>query len=357
MDHDKPSIAVFYLAREAEGHAALQRFADSYRQHHAGVAHVLVPIYKGFSSAAALQRAREVFSGLASDEVLLNDDMLDIGAYIDAASRCNARYVCFMNTHATLRAPGWLSALYGALRGDGNVGLAGMHGSYESLYLSSALVSKAIWLASTKLQPFDADLLAHFRFAITPVVPDYGQRRRSVRQVLSGLRRDSESLWQKFWDERTTAGDTYGYLSAFPRTLRPHIRSNGFMVLRETLLRHYPRIAPTKEAAYAFESGPESLSDLVKRDQRTLVVVGTDGRTYGEAAWHSSKTFRALSTRHSFLDDNQTRAFAALSPLEQQTLMMMTWGVSSDGRANVCDLGFDFSVPASIVNQALSDRA
>ena len=41
-------LALFYLARRAEGLGSFQRFVDSYKANGAGVDHSLVVIYKGF---------------------------------------------------------------------------------------------------------------------------------------------------------------------------------------------------------------------------------------------------------------------------------------------------------------------
>src|SRR5690606_22995262 len=72
------TVAVAYLARSREGEASFRRFAQSYSQHAAGVAHDLVIIYKAFDTAGARDAARAVFSHVPHIAIDLEDGDFDI---------------------------------------------------------------------------------------------------------------------------------------------------------------------------------------------------------------------------------------------------------------------------------------
>lgn len=94
--------------------------------------HSLYILLKGFSSAAELEEARRLFGIVAHTPLLLDDDSLDIGAYIDWARRIPEDIICPLNTASELLAEKWLHKLFVNLMLP-NVGLVGATCSYESL--------------------------------------------------------------------------------------------------------------------------------------------------------------------------------------------------------------------------------
>src|SRR5262245_57404644 len=126
------SLGVVYLARQADGVASFQRFADSYRRHPAGIGHELIVIYKGFQQQSDLQKARAIFHDLPHRGVELEDVGFDMGSYVETSQRVSHEYLCFVNTHTELVATDWLKLLFKYVS-QGGVGIAGAMGSYESL--------------------------------------------------------------------------------------------------------------------------------------------------------------------------------------------------------------------------------
>jgi hypothetical protein len=333
---------VFYLARYAEGLTPLRRFVDSYKDHTAGIPHRFVVIFKGFESTSALEAARAEFSEIAYSELHISDEQFDIGAYLYGAAHVDAAYVCFLNTHTQILAPGWLLHLRAAMS-DPSVGIAGAFASFESLYDSLALISKAIWLAGIERVPFDKKLADCYRFVLKVHAPKYLNAERSWRRLLP--RRGSkavEAKWQSHWNTVCGSGGVYEFLPKFPRFPNAHLRSNGFIVDRELLLNCFAHIEPTKKAAYAFESGSNSLSAQIIRRGKRLALVGRNGELYGESRWSMSNTFRLGTQSNLLLADNQTRVFGNLSEDERNTYVMMSWGLKACDRARAYPLGFSF---------------
>jgi hypothetical protein len=341
--------AVFYLARHAEGLPPLRCFVESYKEHAAGIAHQFIVIFKGFERASDLDAARAEFSELPHTELHINDDQFDIGAYLYAAANVEADYVCFLNTHTQILASSWLLHLRSAI-GDPSVGLAGAFASFESLYNSLALTCKAVWLAGIERVPFDERLADCYRFILKIHAPKFLRNqwewrdliRKSRRQLRRSKQQDIEEKWRAYWDTVYRPGGHYGFLDKFPRFPNPHLRSNGFIIERGALLNWFPQIQATKHAAFAFESGNDSLSAQVIRSGKRLALVGRNGEIYDESTWTASNTFRLGTQSNLMFSDNQTRAFDRLSEDERNTHVMMSWGLGMCDRSRAYPLGFSF---------------
>lgn len=125
-------IGVFYLARGAddEALAKFQAFGDSYRRWAAGVDHQLFVIYKGFGRASLLKPARETFADLVHEEIYLEDEGMDLGAYFQAASRVENERLCFLNTASKICGPNWVLKL--SVNLAEGVGMVGCSANYEA---------------------------------------------------------------------------------------------------------------------------------------------------------------------------------------------------------------------------------
>lgn len=136
------SIAVVYLARitsDADEQAA-RKFVSSYELNSSGLNHNLVVIFKGIEKKS-LNRAREIFSNLEYQPIYLNDNSLDIGAYIEVSSLISEDIVVYLNTNSEILVPNWLKLIVRNFTKP-NVGLVGCTGSFESLSLFSAQFPK-----------------------------------------------------------------------------------------------------------------------------------------------------------------------------------------------------------------------
>jgi hypothetical protein len=362
-------LALFYLARKAEGTEAFKEFATSFIEHQPGCDFDLHIIYKGFDSQADFLDARNVFVDLPHNAIRVSDEGVDIGAYLYAAKQVDNEFVCFINTHSRILSHDWLLHLGNAVQSPG-AGMAGVSASYESLRDSFALLNKAIWLADVARVPYDEKLATYFRFVLelhaaawlhkTTDLPERSRRPRvrtirgvadnftnilralvNVKPGLSSERNPEKSRantyaaldarWGSFWSELMKTGQPYDFLQKHPRFPNPHIRSNGFIVRRDLLLKLYPDLAPTKHAALAFESGSDSLSASISQMGHDLLLVNRNGDTFRPAEWPRSETYRLGQQENLLMSDNQSRAFDNLSRAEKLTHMLVTWGEA------VCD--------------------
>jgi hypothetical protein len=338
--------AVVYLARKAEGLDPLLRFKSAYRAHVAGEPHDLVVIYKGFEDDdLALAQARSVFDELQPRALYIDDDGIDITAYLDAAQRLEHDEICFLNTFSEPNDDRWLHKLLTHLRRTG-VGLVGATGSYESLRSSMDILSKVVWLCTAKNIAWDDRVARYYRWLLESqypswLTPSLLKRLRAGFSRQNNAYQDYDAEYAAYWQAVTQLGGPIDWAPLFPEFPNPHIRSNCFAIARSRLLGFgFPKIR-TKMEAHSFESGYESLTVRVRQSGFLALVIGKDNVGYDVRDWPASRTFRLGNQDNILVIDNQVRNFGKYSLEERATYVLMTWGdyVSPDATAGVPALG------------------
>ena len=117
------------------------------------------------------------------------------------------------------------------------------------------------------------------------------------------------------------------YFDPFPNH---HIRTNGFMIARSTMLKIQRGTILTKMQSYRLESGKNRITRQVEWMGLKSVVVGKDGKGYDKKEWDISNTFRHGTQDNLLISDNQTRAFDAASPEKKHALEFSTWGMVNE---------------------------
>lgn len=369
------TVAVIYLARSAEGAVSdFEPFIASYRAHDAGIPHDLIIIRKGligkYGSQAALALMLE---GIPHRSVDVTDDGFDIQAYLKVARDLRHDRVCFLNTFSEIKADGWLMKLNAPLDRFG-VGASGATASYESLFSSWVLLTKAIWLTSNnhiRYSPMIAKQYHEFLIGQAPGWMAAGNLQTSWKHRLKWLLQllnfngrqqreteepagrwgasppaDRQALDQAFvehWAKVTDNGAGLFSIRDFKPFPNPHLRSNAFMIRRTLLLDFEFVLDDTKTAASRFESGPDGLPARLGAQGLSLVVVGADGTAYDVADWPKSRTFRMGDQSNILVADNQVRGFSAMSEWHKKLHVRMSWGDYLPGSENgLVDFGVDF---------------
>lgn len=322
-------VAVIYLARHAEGTAPIGRFIASYHRHRAGAAHDLIVVCKGFPAAAG--NAGDALASLDAHSIAISDDGVDISAYATAARQLPHRRIVCLNTFSEIAADDWLAKLQHAFD-DPAVGAAGATGSYESPRTSMRRLKLGLYRAQRGGLPALGRLRGIFQW-VRRLLPKRLSR-YLVNHLISRLvTRDAppsaaapDPGFEEFWIRETRADGTFDDLNGIPEFPNPHLRTNGFMIDRALFLAMVPPDITTKGASYLFESGPDGLTAQLQRQGKTVVVVGADGVRYAVADWPRSRTFRLGDQTNLLIDDNQTRAFAALPRSGRAAFTAMAWG-------------------------------
>ena len=170
------SVGVIYLAWVPLGLQPLEHFLTSYVRHPAALPHEMIVIFNGQQSPAELAPFVERLRDFPHRAHLIEQPQQDIASYLDVTRALEREYFCFLNSYSEMQADGWLQKLYKPLESS-RVGLVGATGSWQS------------------------------------------------HQIVVPFRQLRTWLWYRLHNRRWPA---------FPN---PHIRSTGFMLKRETMLR------------------------------------------------------------------------------------------------------------------------
>jgi hypothetical protein len=121
-----------------------------------------------------------------------------------------------------------------------------------------------------------------------------------------------------------------------PTFPNPHLRTNAFMLRRETLMRMRPpgRIAD-KMDAYAFEHGAGSLTRRMWSAGLKVLMVGRDGRAFEPQWWANSDVFRQGMQGNLLVRDNRTRDYDQASLAEKRMLFQLAWGDGTSHQVRV----------------------
>ncbi|MFT4049389.1 MAG: hypothetical protein QM648_06060 [Solirubrobacterales bacterium] len=112
----------------------------------------------------------------------------------------------------------------------------------------------------------------------------------------------------------------------FPGFPNAHLRTTAFLLEAELARSIRWRPPKGKIAALGLESGRRSISNQVKSHGLELRVVGRDGRSFAEADWKDSGTYRSGRQQNLLIADNRTDDFLAATPAEREALRRLAWG-------------------------------
>lgn len=103
------------------------------------------------------------------------------------------------------------------------------------------------------------------------------------------------------------------FFPGFPGYPNYHVRTNGFMILRQYYLDLVvDRALETKIQAYQFEGGRQSLTWMIQVSGLQALIVGSKGIARPKILWRAG-IFRSGNQSNLLLADNQSRAYQAAS--------------------------------------------
>jgi hypothetical protein len=321
-------IAVVYLARYAEGPGPVRSFIKTYREHPGGVDHDLVVVRKGFPSDDGHEQDR-ILRGF--EAIIIDDSGVDITAYAKAAKQLPHRYVVLFNTFTEIAADDWLAKLHRAIQIPG-VGIAAAMGSHESLLSSWTEASRIVWQCN-RGRPYDPaleelwghEIKVHAPIWIKKTPKDFLKlcARKMRNRMLVYDQDTADRKFYEFWNAQT--GGDYDILRGIPAFPNPHIRTNGFMMARETFLATRPDMVNEKHSSFLYESGPEGLTATIQKMGLQPIVVGANGDNYELDDMLHSRTFRLDDQGNLLITDNQVRGWANMPSKRRQMYTRMSW--------------------------------
>lgn len=292
-------VGVVHLVRRANGLAPFERFLASYRRHPAGVRHELLVVFKGFA-AGELADYDRLLADLPHRRLSVADRGFDLRAYFMAAAHFEHRYFCFLNSFSHILDGDWLAKLHRAATAR-DAGLVGATASYQSF--ASASAERARMLDGLRVGE-------RLRWRMRHVLSDRAPRmvaQRAAAWMLGGV-----GLW-----------DPARHFPPFPNY---HVRSNAFMLSRDTLRRIRIRPTPFKLAAFLLESGRSGLTRQVMALGLRPLLVTRGGDVLEKEKWHLADVFRQGRQAGLLVADNQTDAYEHADLAVRAELSRLAWG-------------------------------
>ncbi|MFI5037022.1 MAG: hypothetical protein ACHP93_00915 [Solirubrobacterales bacterium] len=248
----------------------------------------------------------------------LDQPVLDLAAYVQAAARLEHERLCFLNSYSAILAPGWLAKLVRALD-QPTAGLVAATGSWASV--RSATLN-ALFLPN----PYRG------------VVP---ARRVAREQLLAiELARGGEEIDGRRPPRRTLIRSVLATLRTLPpmpeQLLRfegfpaKHLRTNAFMAERTTFLGLRAGRIVRKLDAYVLESGHRSFTRQMEGLGLRALVVDRDGAFFDPEDWPRSRTLWQGDQEGLLIADNQTRIYANGGIERRRLLSAFAWGLRAD---------------------------
>ena len=319
--------AVIYLARHAEGTSNILRFINSYKQHRSGSKHDLVIIWKGFEAHnESKKEVTDYLDDLHFQSISVMDEVgFDVTAYRLAVDQLPHNTFCFLNTFSEIVTDDWLKILLRGFAESGR-GLAGASGSSESFLDSFKKINRILWLCRQNI-PYNHQLALEWSHEIVKFTPEWLNRSNwtklvaKIKYILGHRPNFSSKLeteFERIWNTEIMTSDSLKGFASYPNFPNPHIRSNAFIVDRETFIRALPTPPTTKYQCLQFESGCNGLTNIAIQGGIRPLVVGRNGQLYPLNQLKNSGTFRIGNQKNLLVTDNQTRIFSAFSKAQQR---------------------------------------
>lgn len=266
-------ICVIHLVRRKNGMVPFCSFLKSYLGNSAGVNHDLLILYKGFFRKSDINAYEALLRDVPHSFLRIADLGFDLRSYFIAAEKCNSKYCCFLNSFSVILDKDWLLKLYRYIS-QTDVGIVGVTGSWGSM--------SRRWVCNEEKIPYWMQLAG------------------KIREIFLSR-----------------------YFDAFPNY---HIRTNGFMISRDILLKVRKGVIFAKIQAYYLESGRFGITKQVEKMGLKSMVVGRNGKGYEKDEWNISNTFWHGKQENLLISDNQTRKYDSCDLVQRQKWERFAWG-------------------------------
>lgn len=277
-------ICVAHLVRSRNGLAPFKKFLESYARHSAGTDHDLLIIYKGFSSCSEVFEYESLLETFPHKNLFVRDVGYDIRPYFLAAKKLDYKYFMFMNSFSVILADNWLEIMYRYISAE-NIGLVGATGSWQSMYSDCYN-----WEITRRIYPLWKFVLAKCYKQVRLIILSY-------------------------------------FFVPLPNY---HIRTNAFMIARDTMLKVKCGFMVNKRNAWKFESGFNGFTSQILAMNLKVLVVGRNGVAYEKESWHESNIYKQHGQENLLIADNQTMSYHNGDSKTKKDESYKAWGDRSD---------------------------
>ncbi|MEP7278420.1 MAG: hypothetical protein ABI813_07250 [Bacteroidota bacterium] len=277
------TITVIHLIWIPYGVSLFKRFIDSYLGCSAGNEHVLLLVFNGVNNPSDTMEYHEYMKAfnISYTSVEFREGQ-DLECYFKASERSPSSYIILLNSFSVILGRDWLRKFIDQFS-DPAIGVVGATASYQSYYSSVYQKHPTNW--------------------------------EGARGFLYNFRKYKLFIKAFFY-----------WRILFKPFPNPHLRTNAFMVRRESFLEMKKRPVNTKFKAYQFENGRNSLTNFYLAKGLKVLVVDKYGKTFEPTEWKSSKTFWTDNQENLLVSDNQTTLYADASATEKKEMTRLAWG-------------------------------
>ena len=281
------NISLIYLSYIPFGKDYLESFLNSYISKHAGIEHQLVIVFNGHKDENEIQPFLSILvQSNVSYEYIVCPEKYDIDSYFYSAKSLFSEYIIFLNTYSIILHSNWLLSLYQNIirQGIGCVGATGSWGDFAHKDQYLKLKNEFFKFNMNSIKK-----LIFFRYNFYPHV-------------------------------------------------KPHIRTNTFLIRRELflkldfnsvkplLLNYFYNISATKLKSLCFEHGNNSLTNQINRLGLKVLVVDKYGIGYEINEWDEARTFWISQQENLLVSDNQTRNYDLGDETTKRQYQYAAWG-------------------------------
>jgi hypothetical protein len=283
-------FSVVYLAYTPYGLHHLEEFIHSYKRYDSGINHKLIILFNGHKNDSELFSFLDFLNASQVNfEVKKTSERLDITSYFDVAKYMDTEFVLFFNTYSIIQDNQWLRK-YAIQFNDNAIGVVGATGCYGDF--------------------------GHYE--------DYNKSISRVKKANFALADLKKIL--------------YFCYNFYPK-VKPHIRTNAFMIRREVFLSLkcnvmrpfflafiHARLKNSKLGSLCFEHGNNSMTAQILAKGLKPILVGRDGRAYEIENWENANTFWINEQDNLLVSDNQTRKFTDAEINARRQMTFNAWG-------------------------------
>jgi hypothetical protein len=269
----------------------LINFLQSYQNQDAGINHNLIILFNGYHNEKDLHPFIEILNtSLVSYQIIITESKYDIDAYFYIAELLkNSEYVTFLNTYSVILHANWLKYFYANIIKE-SVGCVSATGAWGD-YFHAMEYKKSI----NKIKKFKGSLT-------------------DVKKVI------------------------YFRFNFYP-TVRPHLRTNGFMINRLLFLSiKRPSVRPVflnlllklnskKIRSFCFEHGKDSFSQQLVDRGLQIQIVNKFGSGLNINEWPASNVYWNGLQENLLIQDNQTSKYQKADIEERKRLAYAAWGI------------------------------
>ncbi|MDQ6756637.1 MAG: hypothetical protein M3004_06845 [Bacteroidota bacterium] len=280
----KRNISVVYLIWLPAGTESFYKFIYSYLHNIAGLSHQLIMLFKDseIDSKDTDPYHRYLEEMNIHYTSLYFKGGLDIDAYFFAAKNISKDLILFLNTNSILLSDNWLLKMYDNIIKE-NVAMVAATGSFQS-YSSTAFIRNSWQYERQK---------------------SFSHNFRKYKLFIKSF------FYYKL------------FFKSFPN---PHLRTNGFMIWKNIFLEIKYKPLTSKLRAYSFESGRNSITNQILKNNKNVLVVDKFGNKYEINSWYDSKTFWSFNQENLLIADNQTKKYLSASENKRRIYTLIAWG-------------------------------